>query len=221
MRALFSGVDPVVLPYAADGVAVTEAVTGDAAHLLREREERVREDLAGEAPPYDAGAAGWAARAFYRACQFLVDREPGEEVVRAALAPACPSAPGASTAYSVDLVFCFLPDLLRLAEQRAPGEALTVLLRGWAREWPLSSVGAAAGDVTPGDDVLAQPALRRLYLDRIVERGAKDRLGSPALRRWIEADAGAYPELAGKFAILAPSPAPAPTPASISLPSSS
>ncbi len=211
------------MPYVADGAAITEPVTGDAARLLREREERVREDLAGVAPLYDAVAAGWAARAFHRACQFLVDREPGEEVVRAALAPACPSAPGASTAYSVDLIFGFLPDLLRLAEQRAPGEALTALLRGWARAWPLSSVGIAAGEVTAGDEVLAQPALRRLYLDRIVARGAKDRLGSSGLRRWIEADAGAYPELAGKFSILTPSPAPPPVVAapSISLPSSS
>lgn len=183
-------------------------VPADAADVLREWEARWREEVADVAPAFDAAAAGWAARMFWRASQFLMDREPGEDVVRRVLAEVCPRARGAGADYSVDLVFRFLPDLLRLAEQRAPQDALTEILRGWALEWPLSSAGVAVGTATVSAEVLAHPALRRLYLDRIFACGAKDRLNEPGLRRWIEADAGSHVELAPKAAALTLAPTP-------------
>lgn len=188
---------------------VEEKFPSEVDSLLREWDGRVRAEMSFMAPAYEEGAALWAAGSFYRACQLVMDREPGEAVVREALASSCPAPRGAATDYSVDLVFRFLPDLLGYAEQRAPGDAAMDVLRGWAREWPLSSVGLAVETAPPADDILGHPSLRRLYLDRIFERRAKDRMADPRLRRWLEADAGPHAELEARLTALAPVAAPA------------
>lgn len=203
------------MPY----VETNEAMPPDVGPVLREWDERVRAEVAFTAPAYDERAALWAAGVFYRTCQMSVDREPGEVLVRKVLAEPCPVPRGPATDYSVDLVFRFLPDLLRLAEQRAPGDAATDVLRSWAREWPLSSVSVTVEGATPADEILEQPSLRRLYLDRIFERKAKDRLTDPRLRRWVAADAGPHAELEARFASFVPAPAPAPEPARAAPPS--
>lgn len=205
LRALFESGEVIVPPFPALAPNTPDepGLPPDADALLRDWIERDADELAFSAPRPDPRALAWAARHFFRACQLLADREPGEAEVRRALALRCPASPGPETDYAVDLVFRFLPDLLELAVQRAPGDALVEILRAWTREWPLSSVGVPLSEISPGDDTLAHPALRRLYLDRIFARGAKDRLASPGLRRWIEADAGSHPEFASKLAALA------------------
>lgn len=185
----------------------TESVLpADAVGVLSDWDETVRAELAGVVPALDRAAAEWAVLQLYHACQFFADRDPGEVIVRQVLAAPCPGAPSAGRDYAVDLVFRFLPDLIALAEQRAPGDVLTEILRAWARDWPLSSVGyvlpAGAAPELLGIAVGAfmdNAALRRLYLDRIFARGAKDRLGDSWTRRQLAADAGPYPELLARL----------------------
>lgn len=205
LRALFETGEVLVPPFpaSAETTADEPILPPDADALLRDWIGRDADELAFSAPRPDPHALAWVSRHFFHACQLLADREPGEAAVRRALAPRCPSPPGPETDYAVDLIFRFLPDLLDLAVQRAPGDALVEILRAWTREWPLSSVGVPLSEISPGNDTLAHPTMRRLYLDRIFARGAKDRLASPGLRRWIEADAGSHPEFAGKLAALA------------------
>lgn len=200
LRALFMSGEPVVGPFAEP----VKTPSPDAAEILRTWETREREELAGEAPAHLPAASGWAAAMLYHACQFLVDREADEATVRRVLAEPCPAPRGPAVEYSVDLVFRFLPDLLRLAEQRAPADALTEILRGWAREWPLSSVGVVIEPATPPGAFWAEASLRRLYLDRVFARGAKDRMGDPAVRGLVEADAGPHREFSAGLAAALP-----------------
>jgi MoxR-vWA-beta-propeller ternary system domain bpX4 len=185
-------------------VRAETTLPADAAGFLRDRDELVRAELADGAPALDRAAADWAALQFYHACQFFADRDPVEALVRQVLAVPCPGGPSAERDYSVDLVFRFLPDLIALAEQRAPGDALTAILREWARAWPLSSVGYVIPADVPGvgeGAFMDNVALRRLYLDRIFARSAKDRLADSRVRRQIAADAGPHSELLARLSV--------------------
>lgn len=157
--------------------------------------------MACEAPVLVIEAAAWAASRLYRCAQFLVYREIGPDIVEAEFAQACP-APSPEVCYSVDLAFCFLPDLIALARGISPEDPLTLGLTDLARRWPLSSVGVRGIGEDLGDlGFLDDPSLRRLYADRIIERGDVERL-----REWRAAEAvrealGAFPRLASQAII--------------------
>lgn len=216
LGALFTDGNVTVSPFS----QAERRLPPDAEARWREWEENVRAELVEPAPVPDHAAATWAVLQFYHACQFFADRDPPEAIVRQVLAPTCPGPQAAETDYAVDLVFRFLPDLLVLAEQRAPGDALTAILREWARAWPLSSVGYSLvpiGEPAPAPEsasagrtagaFLKHPALRRLYLDRIVARNAKDRVTDPRLRRQLAADLAPFPELSSVLVPSSPTPA--------------
>lgn len=176
-------------------------IDADAFLVLQEWDAVIRQDLAGNVPPMDRDVTAWAAQQFFKACQCLVDRDVGEESMRAALGEICPVPRGPRTDYSVDLIFRFLPDLAVIAHRIAPEDGLNRVFENWAHVWPLSSVGIKS--VSPvsissssPDSFFQNAALRRLYLDRITAAVAKDRLSDPEVRRWLEADLGAYPYLA-------------------------
>jgi len=128
--------------------------------------------LPGTAPAFDAPAALWAAAYLYYTMQLTVSRELDEtaieEHLRGFAGPVTPE-----VIYSTDLLFRYLPDLLRLAKGLAPGDALVARLHATARQWPLSFVGQEPGDAQAEATLLAHPALRQEYLDRII--GARDR----------------------------------------------
>ena len=172
----------------------------NAAAILAERHAAERAEYPGEIPPLDRAASRWAAEQFYRACQFAVYRDAGADRIAALLSPPCPKAPAASRHVSVDLTFCFLPDLHRLASAASKDDPLCERLRGWAAEWPLSSVGMP--NVNPADvgDVLQHAGLRRRYLDRIIARRDRSRLNEPRVREAVRAALGAYGELAAELA---------------------
>lgn len=168
----------------------------DAITTLRDWDLAARAELAGEVPPLNLDAAGWAARQMFKACQCLIDRDAGETVVRESLSFPSPASRDPSTDYSVDLLFRFLPDLLTITRRLAPGDALTRILESWAREWPLSSPGVSLSGAISLDSFIQQSALRRLYLDRLTALIAKDRTDHAEVRHWLRTDLAAYPELA-------------------------
>lgn len=167
--------------------------------VLREIHSAARAELVSEGPALDLTAALWAARQFYRACQMLVCRDvPAADLVTQ-LSVECPCPRGPATDFSVDLVFCHLPELHAIAQRVAPDDALVARLGEWAQGWPLSSTGIAVvgdPDLAP---FAAEPALWRLYLDRVVARHAVDRLRQERVRTSIAADFGAHPELSPSF----------------------
>lgn len=169
--------------------------------VLEDCHRTTRMEFPGEPPEFLLPQARWAAEQFYRACQLCVFRDAGPEVVEAALSVRCPASPAAAQHYSVDLVFRFLPDLMRHATTASPSDPLVAHLRSWAVEWPLSSVGIP--DVEDGADlgpIVEHPGLLRLYVDRIVARGDARRLTHQKVSSAVRAALGEYRQLAPALA---------------------
>lgn len=149
------------------------------------------------APPWDEQAGAWAAAMFYRACQFAVHRDLDERAIRHQLSADGPR-PTPSAHYSVDLCFRYLPQLLRFARSAAEADPLVEQLATWARQWPLSSVGAERIDAASLriDGLLDSPVLLQIYVDRIVLAGDHARLSPPAVHEALNKAVGAHPQLA-------------------------
>lgn len=155
-----------------------DAPAADITAVLRASDEVVRIDAPG-LPPLDLAAAIWAAQRLQSACRWLVPNDAGAEL---ASLPACPGdRSAAATHYSVDLVMRHLPALLSRAAADAIAADQQLALRQLAQAWPLSSVGIAGlGPVEVGP-LLACDGLRRLYVDRILRRGDRERASDPAV----------------------------------------
>lgn len=125
------------------------------------------------APALDAPAAQWAATYLYYTALLALVRTLDEQVITHYL-PDFPDGVTAEVVYSVDLTFRYLPDLLHLAKGLAPGDVLVTRLQATARQWPFSFVGHELSEPAAVAPVLAHPALRQAYVDRII--AAQDRL---------------------------------------------
>ncbi|MDO7847301.1 hypothetical protein Q5H92_13090 [Hymenobacter sp. M29] len=145
------------------------------------------------APAFDAPAALWATQFLYHTVQLALLRELDERVIGQCLKDfAGEITPEAI--YSADLTFRYLPDLLRLAKGLAPGDALVTRLLAVAQQWPLSFVGTAL-DATEAEAeavVLAHPALRPAYIDRIIQMKDRARAGQPHLAPLVQAALGGH-----------------------------
>ena len=174
---------------------------------LQGRDATARLELSRTAPSLDLLAAKWAAVQLFRASQFLVFRDLPASVVNESLAKTCPSDLNtASTAYSVDLAFFYLPGVLRQAAAVSEQDPLTEGLKKWAVDWPLSSVGIPKLAEIPEarlDPIFSHPSLRTLYADRVIERKDRSRLKDPrtqeAVREALGAHTNWHPEMSAVF----------------------
>ncbi|MFM9966372.1 MAG: hypothetical protein ACKV2Q_34785 [Planctomycetaceae bacterium] len=191
--ALLNG-ERVLVPNLAE---IGESELAEATRTLTEFERRYRTALPSTAPVFAVEVAVWGAQKFYRACQCLVFRDVSVQAIEAELDPICPiPAAPASLAYSVDLTWRFLPDLLRLTGGIAADDPLVTWLRHWAAAWPLSSVGiTAVGDVEVSG-LMGDDCLRLVYVDRIISRRDVSRLNDSRVRDAVREAIGAFPELA-------------------------
>jgi len=167
----------------------------EVAPILISAEKVAAMNLAGTTPSFSLSAARWAARVFYRACQFLVCRDIDAATTERLLHEKCPDAHSPETDYSADLVFHYLPDIIGMAKAIASGDPLLQQLLTLAREWPLSTVGVS--EVGPVDvrAFIGHSGLRHLYADRIIARRDISRLGEPAVDMAVREALGAFPEL--------------------------
>lgn len=163
--------------------------------VLRQMDGHARLEAPGEPPRLVVEAAVWGALTLYRGAQLLVHREARGEYVRKALGAPCPAKPSPDVAWSVDLALRYLPDLLSLARGVAEGDPLVEELARIGREWPLSSVGARTVPVGDLSSFLDHPSLRRIYVDRVIERRDLSRLGHPCVDEAVREAMGAWPEL--------------------------
>ncbi len=131
-------------------------------------DRRWRAHAPGEAPELRIDAAIWAAETLYRCCRLARDLE-----VAPAVAFGAAIGSGQQTAaviWSVDLLLQQLPNLHRLVPQLRADHPLRELLAGLGGDWPLSSVGLPGVEVeAPALEVVAaHPALRQIYIDRVI-----------------------------------------------------
>ena len=182
------------------------AAETEAIDILRAEEVLRRADFPGEAPVFELDAGYWAARIFYRACQFFASRDLPVDSIRVDLAESCPndaSLPG--VIYSVDLTFRYLPDLHRLARGVASADPLVEELERLARAWPLSGVGILFEEVPPDvclGPVLSHSGLLETYVDRALASGQQRLLENPQVRSSAQSALGAYADAASGLCAL-------------------
>jgi hypothetical protein len=188
-----------------DGRALVSAAplsenAATATAVLRELDQRAREEFAMEVPQFSHDAALWAARLTYHLAQFTVCRDIGQEQIDAVCNVPCPVAQIPETLWSVDLTLRQLPRLFRLARHLSGGDPLVKHMEGIAAEWPLSSVGISAIKNVDVSAINSHPALARLYADRIFAEGDVTRLGDPVMDNWLRRDLGMHRDLAPALA---------------------
>src|SRR5580765_3546343 len=159
--------------------ALSEDATCD--QILVELESTARNELAGEGPGFSLETGRWAARILYQACKFVICRDFSEAEMLRPLNEPCPAKRSPEVDWSADLVFRHLPDVYRGARHLANADPLVKELMRLAKEWPLSSVGISFPDKPDLKSFFPHPALRRLYVDRILNTSDVSRLGDAAV----------------------------------------
>jgi hypothetical protein len=186
-----------------------EEVEPEAEKILKDFDQLYRLHLPGIAPDFVPEAAVWGAKMLHRGCQFLVCRDIDGEIVMKAMQEACPVVRSPAVAYSVDLTFRFLPDLIGMTRNVASGDPLLQSLLQLARDWPLSSVGVEGVESVDTSHFINNACLRQLYVDRVLERKDFTRLGSPEVNQAIQQALGAHEELSPVIANRLKAPVPA------------
>lgn len=167
---------------------------------VREFEQPSRLDLPGTPPCIDEPALRWGLASFYQACQFQIYRHLGATALGERFAEDSPRGSTAAAHYSVDLVFRFLPDLVKLARSGSPEDPLLEVVHKWCEAWPLSSVGINEIHPPHCEPILADECLLRMYVDRILRTQDTSRLSDQRIRDEVARAVGAFPELGGAVA---------------------
>lgn len=162
---------------------------------LQHYEQIGRQAFPGQAPPFDIQAGRWAAVSIFRACQFAIDRDLGVAAIRDTLRP-IDGERTISTHYSVDLCMRFLPSVYQLAQVDAEDDPLLAVLKQWAVDWPLSSVGMPLRASPDLDVILQHAAARQCYIDRVVAANDRHAMRFPVVREHVAAAIGMHPDLA-------------------------
>lgn len=162
-----------------------------ARELLRRYHADDAQELPGTAPAYDEAAAEWAASLLYHTALLALVRTLDEQAV-ATLLPDFPHSQTPEAVYSADLTLRYLPDWLSLAKGLAPGDSLVSRLHALARQWPLSFVPGEPAEPAAEAVVLGHPALRQLYVDRIIRARDRVRATQPALAELVRAALGQH-----------------------------
>lgn len=172
----------------------------EAIAVLRQVDERSRNGLALDLPPFSAATALWAAQLFYQLCQFTVCRDIGEVGIKAACAIPCPEPRGPAVDWSADLTLRHLPKLFQLARHLSHADPLVGQMKQIATEWPLSSVGIPGLEKLNPGSFIVHPGLRRLYADRIFTTEDTSRLGDSRIDSQLRSDLGEHRDLAPAIA---------------------
>lgn len=168
--------------------------------VIAEYERVYRVEMPGTPLQFSAAAARWAGTRFFRACQFAVYRDVGEEAINEELGIPYGEPVSPNIHYSVDLVFRYLPDITKFAGSAAEQDPLLDHLYGWARQWPLSSVGMSEIDKVEIDCFADDASLLRLYVDRVIATRDETRLSHDRVRQMVQGSLGLFPELAQEIA---------------------
>lgn len=185
---------PPLGPIPAEQIAAADDV-------LARYERLWRQECPSAVPNFRVEAARWAAEQFCLACQFAIFRSVDEQAIHTALATAYANDAGPDVHYSVDLVFRFLPDLVKFVHAASTKDPLENILRGWAHEWPLSSVGMKGIEVANLAVLYESSGLMTLYIDRVFTHGDQSRLEDEVVREHVLAAVGMYPDLAPNLAL--------------------
>jgi hypothetical protein len=168
--------------------------------LLVSAEQAARISLAHTPPEFSPPVALWAARLFYNSCQFMVCRDAEEKLIKTVFLEKCPLPRSPATDYSADLVFQYLPDLIRMTRSLSAGDPFLEQLLALGRAWPLSSVGVPEMTGLDVSSFIDHPSLRQLYADRIIAASDVARLSDAKMDDAVRSSLGAFPHLSKSLA---------------------
>lgn len=140
-----------------------------AQRVLQESARNWKQGLPPGLPEFDPDIALWGAGRLYTAAACLVYRHIGPEEIRRLLSRRDPAPRTPSEHFSVDLCLQFMKDVLRLAQAASENDPLCNQIVTLLQDWPLSAVGTPS-EAEPPDVVLNHPALKLMYLERVVSR---------------------------------------------------
>jgi hypothetical protein len=143
------------------------------------------------APGFSAEAAIWGATYLYRASQFIMLRDVGEQEVHAHLSDFS-GVISPEAIYSADLTLRYLPELLYLAKGLAPDDILVKCIKHRLVQWPFSSVGTEVAREVNHQPILAHPSLKYAYIDRIIQQKDIKRATDEAIAEAIREALGAH-----------------------------
>lgn len=146
-----------------------------------------------EAPPFDAGAALWAAKTTYSFCQLILYREHREAALPELLPP-YPLEITAAAMLSADLCLRFIPGALVNTKNLDHEDAVIPLMEAHLQRWHYSAIGYNIADPVL-DTVLGNSCLKQLYIDRIIEKKDKKKAAIAILQPIIKAAMGNYAAL--------------------------
>ena len=172
----------------------------DAVQLLEHVDAHARTEQGLSLPLFSANAALWAARLFHQLCRFVVCREIVDSQIKAACGIECAEPRNPRTDWSADLTLRHLPKLFHLARHLSNADPLVDQMKQLAKTWPLSSVGIPGLEKVEVETFVDDPALRRLYADRIITAADTSRLGHPQVDDLLRADLGVHRDLAPHIA---------------------
>jgi hypothetical protein len=153
------------------------------------------QELTGDVPAFDPGAAVWAARYIYHAVQLALLRDANDATVNDCLTP-FPGVVTPAAILSADLCLRYLPNLLALAKGLAPDDILVKRLQETAARWPLSSIGLPVTiDNNDINTILQHNCLRRLYIDRIIETRDAARCNNTLVNEYLKEALGDHSQL--------------------------
>tara|TARA_R110002111_G_scaffold40875_1_gene76201 strand:- start:169 stop:867 length:699 start_codon:yes stop_codon:yes gene_type:complete len=179
--------------------AVPEDDLDEVADALASYERMIRADWPLSPPPLDQGVAIRSATFLYQAARLVLSRQVSEDESNRLLSASPITEESASAHYSVDLTGRFLPDLLRLAGGVLSDDPVVAHLKQFGKRWPLSSVGIAELEIDSArlDAVLADPALKEAYVDRVLRLGDCSRLVDPRVAEAARTAIGPHTGLVG------------------------
>lgn len=144
------------------------------------------------APGFDTASALWAAKTIFYSAQLLLIRENTVKDL-ATLFPEINGEISLPAKLSADLSLRFLPEIytqLNIADSKDP---LLPVLERYLKQFHYSSIGSdIAPEIADWPSELADPAYRKLYLDRIVAKKDYKRAEIPYINQLLHAAFGLY-----------------------------
>jgi len=137
------------------------------AGLIAEFERNEQLEMPAGLPVFNEDAALWAAQYLYRSIQFVLLRDLDADAMETYLKPYAGPA-DATAIWSVDIIFRHFGPLFKFSSGISPDDPLVKKLRETAAAWPMSSVGLNIQTSADTTAILNNPALKTIYLDRII-----------------------------------------------------
>ncbi|MCC6371458.1 MAG: hypothetical protein IT236_10680 [Bacteroidia bacterium] len=142
-------------------------------------------------PEYNEEAALWSACLLYKLLQFILIRNLEAEEMENHLMDYT-GEKNASVMLSADLCLRHLPVLFGYARALSPDDPLLQKIKRIAAEWPYSSVGSEIPEVKNEDLLVQNKSLFADYIDAVIFKQDKTRIGNPIVKNGIETALGQH-----------------------------